>query len=202
MEEYKKKYEEALERAKRLGTLECPIDPLRTIGEQIFPELENNVNERMIECIRLALTHVSEEIFAKFGTNLRDVLFWLEKQSNSTIKWNKNTKDCKPKVNHSVLMKTTHGIAEGEWQGDQWYQYRWAGIVRDSDVLSWIELFNLEKQGEKKPVEWSEEDERVLGNTLWAVKQAIAIAKDENDMGTLWSAENWLKSIKERLKGE
>ena len=80
----------------------------------------------------------------------KDEQFKAEKQVDSPIKWNKNTKDCKPKVNHSILMKTTHGIVEGEWQGEQWYQYRWAGIVRDSDVLSWIELFNLEMKGEQQ----------------------------------------------------
>ena len=68
----------------------------------------------------------------------------LEKQGGSFIQWNKNTEGNKPQVNHSVLMKTTHGIAEGEWQGGYWHQYRWAGIVRDSDVLSWIELSDLE----------------------------------------------------------
>lgn len=28
------------------------------------------------------------------------------------------------------------------------------------------------------------------------------LAKDENDVGNLWYAERWLKSIKERMKGE
>lgn len=46
---------------------------------------------------------------------------------------------------------------------------------------------------------WSEEDEIGLGDTLWAIKQARTIAKDENDMGNLWYAENWLKSIKSRI---
>lgn len=90
-------------------------------------------------------------------------LVWLEKQSDSPIKWNKNTKDCKPKVSHSVLMKTTHGIAEGEWQGEQWHQYRWAGLVRDADVLSWMELYNLEKQDEQKPAVEIKTPEESLG---------------------------------------
>lgn len=57
----------------------------------------------------------------------------------------------------------------------------------------------LEKQGEKKPA-WSEEDESALGDALWAIKQARSIAKDENDMGNLWYAENWLKSLKDRVQ--
>ena len=46
---------------------------------------------------------------------------------------------------------------------------------------------------------WSEEDETSLGDALWAIKQARTIAKDENDMGNLWYAENWLNSIKNRI---
>lgn len=52
---------------------------------------------------------------------------------------------------------------------------------------------------EQKPA-WSEEDEAALGDTLWAIKQARTIAKDENDMGNLWYAERWIKSIKERVQ--
>lgn len=47
---------------------------------------------------------------------------------------------------------------------------------------------------------WSEEDETGLGDALWAIKQARTIAKDENDMGNLWYAENWLNSIKNRIQ--
>lgn len=45
---------------------------------------------------------------------------------------------------------------------------------------------------------WSEEDEIALSDVLWCCNQAASIAKDENDMGTIWYAENWLKSIKNR----
>ncbi len=63
-------------------------------------------------------------------------------------------------------------------------------------AISW-----LEKQDPKKPA-WSEEDETALYDALWCCKQAARIAKDENDMGNIWYAENWLKSIKDRMKGE
>ena len=51
-----------------------------------------------------------------------------------------------------------------------------------------------------KPDAWSEKDEAGLSNALWAIKQAKTIAKDENDMGNLWYAENWLNSIKNRIQ--
>ena len=52
---------------------------------------------------------------------------------------------------------------------------------------------------EQKPA-WNGEDEAGFGNALWAIKQARSIAKDGNDMGNLWYAERWLKSIKDRVK--
>lgn len=59
----------------------------------------------------------------------------------------------------------------------------------------------LEKQGEQKSA-WSADDEVGLGDAMWAIEQARGIAKDESDMGSLWYAERWLKSVKERMKGE
>ena len=51
----------------------------------------------------------------------------------------------------------------------------------------------------QKPA-WSEEDETALCDALWAIKQARSIAKDENDMGNLWYAEKWIKSLKDRVQ--
>lgn len=65
--------------------------------------------------------------------------------------WRQNKENNKPAINHSILMFTTHGIAEGEWNGNEWIQYRWSGKVKDSDVLYWIhleDLTQLEKEGD------------------------------------------------------
>lgn len=48
----------------------------------------------------------------------------------------------------------------------------------------------------EQPRAWSEEDEIALGDALWCCKQAASIAKDENEMGNVWYAERWLKSLK------
>ena len=47
---------------------------------------------------------------------------------------------------------------------------------------------------------WSEEDEVALGDALWCCKQAASITKNENDMGNVWYAETWLKSLKDRMQ--
>ena len=84
--------------------------------------------------------------------------YLLEKQSSSSIKWQKNTPDNKPAINHTVLMKTTIGIVEGEWQGEHWFQYRWSWTLKDSDVLAWMELSDLDEQGEQKHINDTDEE--------------------------------------------
>lgn len=125
----------------------------------------------------------------------------LEKQGDSPIKWNKNTEGNKPQVNHSVLMKTTHGIAEGEWKGEYWEQYRWAGIVRDSDVLSWMELSDLDKQGEQKPA-WSEKDEKEYKYVLKFVDNILNNCGNKKDYEHCKRCYDWLKSLKQRIGGK
>ena len=60
---------------------------------------------------------------------------------------------------------------------------------------------SFEKLGEQKPA-WNGADEAGFGYALWAIEQARSLVKDENDMGNLWYAERWLKSLKDRMKGE
>ena len=55
------------------------------------------------------------------------------------------------------------------------------------------------KKGEK-PTALSEEDKTALGDALWCCKQAASIAKNENDMGNIWYAEKWLKSLEGRIQ--
>ena len=75
------------------------------------------------------------------------------------------------------------------------------GTPLSIDDIDWLkslpERFNLQPKQE-----WSDEDEKGLGDALWAIEQARTTAKDENDMGTLWFAVHWLKSLKKRMKGE
>lgn len=74
--------------------------------------------------------------------------------------------------------------------------------VKEKRMIAWLEKqgkSTLESIKEEK-VAWSEEDETALGDALWCCKQAASIAKDENDMGNIWYAENWLKSLKDRVK--
>lgn len=155
IEQKAKAYDEALKRAKILynDKNEIGYANAESVLEEIFPLLKESEDEKTKKILHSISSKISfhlhdiftEEEFQCFDTWSNA---WLENQGEPSIKWNKNTEGNKPQVNHTVLMKTIHGIAEGEWIGEGWLQYRWAGIVRDSDVLSWIEFSDLEKLGE------------------------------------------------------
>lgn len=206
MEDYKKKYEQALAKAREIHRNE---DEKRFDMEWLFPELKESEDERtrkgILELVRQSsevldkqnqnnmiawlekqgeckdtfpiptretilsiwelgndwkdITHGS--ISTKYGTQLEYIQkhwqeseYYLEKQSSSSAKWQKNSADNKPTSNHSVLMKTIQGIAEGEWQCEHWFQYRWSWILKDSDVLAWMELSDLDEQNEQKPFDY------------------------------------------------
>ena len=142
-EEKAKRYDEAVERAKdclKDGTItNTAIDYISTI----FPELKESEDEKIRKTIIDFVNEYGDKFFSTLAKG--NAIAWLEKQVDCSAQWEKNTADNKPVINHSVLMKTTHGIAEGYFVGSLWFQYRWSSNIKDSDVLYWMELYELEK---------------------------------------------------------
>lgn len=62
------------------------------------------------------------------------------------------------------------------------------------EMVDWLK-FLKERVPPQPKQEWSKNDEIALADALWCCKQAASIAKDENDMGNIWFAENWLNSL-------
>ena len=79
---------------------------------------------------------------------------------------------------------------------NMWYRKHGYGYMAFKDGYDWLEK-TLEYMKPIKPAEWSEEDEAAYGDLIWCIEQAKKSAKDENDMGNIWFAENWVKN---RLK--
>lgn len=144
MIDYEQKYKEALEWMKSLYN--GLHGATKEEAEKYFPELKESEDER----IRKALVRFHKSTIDVDGIKGEEIVAWLEKQSGCFAMLKKNTTDNKPTLNHSVLMKSIHGIAEGERNGKEWIQYRWSCKVKDSDVLYWMDLHELEKQGEQK----------------------------------------------------
>ena len=144
--ENEEKYKKLIRAIKILREIKPRDESLEKWIKDYVPDLAETDDER----IRKSLIHFVKIKGEEFGfidanTSVEETLAWLEKQGDSPIKWNKNTEGNKPQVNHSVLMKTTYGIAEGEWDGERWLQYRWSSRMKDNDILSWIELSDLRK---------------------------------------------------------
>ena len=78
-------------------------------------------------------------------------------------------------------------------------------VVKDTNLALWLKSipgrFDLQPKQE-----WSDEDETAFDDLMWCIKQAEKSAKDENDMGNIWFAENWvknkLKSLRPQPKAE
>lgn len=121
-----------------------------TSGRYALADLRDFINtlevkESEDERIRKALVRFHKSTIDVDGIKGEDIVAWLEKQSGCFAMWKKNIIDNKPTLNHSVLMKSIHGMAEGEWNGKEWIQYKWSCKVKDSDVLYWMDLHELEK---------------------------------------------------------
>ena len=160
MEDYKTLYEQRLERAKE-EIKKCGDNKERIrMIENIFPELKESEDERIRKSLIRSFTNQHSINFPTVdGFTREQILTWLEKQGKIKHSdypyvpgWRKNYKYNKPAVKHSVLMLTTHGVAEGEWLGEEWCQYRWSCKVKDEDVLYWLHLSDLETL-EKENVE-------------------------------------------------
>ena len=80
MENYKEKYEQALERAKviNLGTADYEV------AVKIFPELKENEDERIKEALML---HIKYKVSAISGWRKKELIAWLEKQGEQKPTW-------------------------------------------------------------------------------------------------------------------
>ena len=192
MMDYKKAYYSLIERLKEAK------EDADVCDERYCCVIDGLIQEQEeSERIRKAISQCVEDMRGQFeklySVHHKDAISWLEKQGN------------KPKQT-SIWKHWKDGIA-GNGEGEPIYLVKngntyslssCRGCECDYIELSELDKLMLEKQGEQKPA-WSVKDEAGLGDALWAIQQARTIAKDENDMGNLWYAENWLNSLKERL---
>ncbi len=167
MENYEKKYKEALERARLKRDEYKRLDGDKSFVpqdiESIFPELKESEDERIRRKFIKALkecgfTHFNEEF------TVQEALTWLEKQGEQ---------------------KPT------EWSEHQHKLLNYAiSMTDDTEVKCFLE--SLRNTGSNTSADWSEEDEMMLECVLDKI----------GDLGTGEMIKDWLKSLKERIKGE
>jgi hypothetical protein len=86
MEDYKKKYEEALKRAKyyKEGITDRKLEKGENIMDYIFPELAESEDERIREVVILT---IKSQGFISDEETLQQCVAWLEKQEHNGKKW-------------------------------------------------------------------------------------------------------------------
>ena len=217
MEDYKKKYEDALERAKEELGSGCFN---KGSIEYIFPELKESEDERIRKALLNEFTHLLSKGCNKFaGLENEDIITWLEKQGEIELekpitigkrqltgKAAELAKEVTPEsleeTKEKMLAETSKWTEEDEKMLNDAIGAVWAADYYTYDDKQEIEnwLKSVKERVHPKS-QWTEEDDIGFGDTLWAINKARTIAKDENDMGNLWYAENWLKELKERIGG-
>lgn len=188
--------------------------------ESVISE-DERIRKELISAFTVTADKRGREIYGN-GITYGQVLAWLEKQGHDGKKW--IYEDAYIKEKEQVFQDGIDEVLENpqryglEKQGeqnpvpitDEWIKKYWKhhkvtnpnsydkGDEIQFDHDGFVRFCNKYFQ---KPA-WYEWDENGFSDSLWAIQQARTITKDENDMGNLWYAEKWLKSLKERMKGE
>lgn len=172
--DYKQKYDNALGRAKALYAKGAP-DSLYL--EEMFPELKENEDEKIRNALVKYLEALDDEDI-RYGVSFKEMRSWLEKQKR-----------------HNPLSKDEEYTLARiiEYLEDNGCPSKWKDLLYD--------VYALPYQKERKPAGWSEEDERMCQETIdWFEKKCFPYALESQNPAR--ESIKWLKSLKQRMKGE
>ena len=191
MEDYKTLYEQMLKRAKE-EIKKCGYNKGRIrMIENIIPELKESENEKIRKELIRAFTATADkrdcEIYGN-GITYRQVLAWLEKQNEQKSEELPNGEELGiDSLYHAVrILEKTLGEVEG-YQSDD-------GILEHKCAIEAVKRLYEQKST------WSEEDEKLLNLSLENLTELRNRFGEE--YGRVGDCISWLKSLKERMKGE
>lgn len=221
-----KRYDKAINAIKELKEKHPTALVIKDWIKENFPELVESDDERIRKAlVKYFTSSIENPDYEICGVPFKKVLAWLEKQGKKDEEILVLKDQIESLLAARKALKEVHKI-ELEKQGEQKSADKVepkfkAGdkVLVDGKVYT-IKLVNednyiVDENGREvqehfsytkcwklyeQNSAWSEEDETALGNALWCCKQAASIAKDENDMGNVWYAETWLKSLKDRVQ--
>lgn len=209
------KYEEALAKARfEYEKNPCASEGEKRLLEIIFPELRESEDEKIKRAIGYAIgqsTHSDGTLID--GITREQAVAWLEKQKEYDMpssteliaKWNEEKKILQEKYEPGHPWRLAYnafmdGFGYGFHVKQKEQEINHKGLHKGSlrhvdNPTKWMKEDDMER--EQKPAEWSEEDKTALCDLMWCIEQARKFAKNENDMGNIWFAENW---VKKRIK--
>lgn len=185
-EQKTKRYDEALERARKIHS-ETEFDYEKGMMEEIFPELAESEDEKIR---RELIKFIKKRNRSGCDYDYDKWIAWLEKQSAKEV-------DARYENLEELL------VADNIYQmsmNEAMVEEAKSKAIKALSELSISKLLGLEKQGKQKPAEWSEEDEHTLNGIIDEIEANKASAPDY-DLATYDSFLSFLESLKERIGG-
>ena len=159
-------------------------------GKFCSPSGENIFGKRNVD------NHISEDVVPATKEQ-RDLLF--QKMKEAGYEWDAEKKELRKIEQKPAWSEEDEKMIQDIINDIAIAQEQVYCKSRCEEEINWIKSIKARVQPKQ---EWGEDDETALGDALWCCKQAASIAKDENDMGNIWYAENWLNSLKDRYTWE
>ena len=184
--DYKKMYEEALERAKYLkeNTDSVNAKDISYTFEYIFPELSGSEDERIRKAIGYAIGQSAHsDGTLTNGITSKEALAWLEKQGEQKSAWNKED---------NKNLNSVEWIIENSENLNEVFETIDSPEYIKKYFIDWLKSLKYRFQPKPKQ-EWSEEDERMLGKCIDA---ASGYYSPEDKQ----SIKDWLESLKDRVQ--
>ena len=194
---YKQKYEEALEKGRRVHRFSSDPTVIMSM-EDIFPELKESEDERMIKSFkRLIDAYYDVNFPTPEGFERKDMIAWLEKQGEQ-----KPSDKVEPKFKVGDYIERKDGLgchAKIICIGENVYGCE--KLIYPEDSSPFFDLmfenqdeFRVSSDFQQKP-SWSKEDEQNLNGIVATMEEDAQLPKD-----TIKRLCNWLKSIKGRIQ--
>ena len=226
--DYEKKYEKLVDAVKVLRDNNPSDEGIQNWVNDNVPELKESESERTRKGLTDFLKGKFENCCSPTPSKkvLAGWIAWLEKQGEvcHSIMWHSILEE--PEEKQELLCEWESDDAT--WHEVAFYHSKsktfWTGEIQVENVIKWIYLNELlEKQGEQKLINdtdegivnavkdtsvldlvepkpaWSEEDEVRFTNIIIMLKEG---ASHHFVKGDITNSVGWLKSLKERMKGE
>ena len=180
--DYEEKYNIALANAEAYHNITTNTE-VKNWLEYTFPELKESEDERIRKEIIQFLQLPHPQFVGK--RNYEECIAWLEKQGGKVDVLDDFPTEFERQISHLIASSVNK-----EWE------YKKDFVKHTANALLQYAKNELEKQGEQKPIEWSDEDEKFFITALWHISNSVSNGKDtEGHCATT----EWLKSLKDRI---
>ena len=170
MEDYKKKYKEALDNFKKIKAANKDNKELVDFIEYKYPELKESEDER-----------IRKEIIQSIQDNMCVIhkdkcIAWLEKQGGQKPAWSEEDEKIIKELSNIIVANSKNN---------------YLGHYYTPDLIT--KLQSLRHSSKLLNQEWSEEDEQMINDIIEAIDE-------QYDVSDYQEMVNWLKFIKERVQ--